>query len=103
MWKNERQQEEQINLMLQSLTLDKRIQASLKVFLDKLPRFLEYIQDQGVAYMRKLGLPVFEGSLLLGSPKDKAIDSKSNTSHVKGTLVRNSVALYDGRSNRPST
>lgn len=44
-WKTERQEEEQVDLHLRSLTLDKRIQRSLKVFKDQLPCFLEYIRQ----------------------------------------------------------
>ena len=44
-WKFEREKEEQIDLILASLTQDKRIQTSLRNFGDKLPMFLEYVRE----------------------------------------------------------
>jgi len=68
---------------------------------DKLPFFLEYLREQGFDYMRKLNVPVFEGSLLLS--KEKETDSKSeNTTHIRGTLVRNGHVVGDVNGDRAS-
>ena len=87
--------------MLRSLTTDKRIQKSLSILgHGKLPSFLEYLKKQGYDYMRELNVPVFEGSLLLN--KEKETDSKSSTTHIKGTLVRKGKIVSDVTGGRAS-
>ena len=44
-WKAERLDEEQVKLIVGSLTMDKRVQKSLRVFRDNLMEFLEFVRE----------------------------------------------------------
>lgn len=51
--------------MLASLTSDKRIQRSLRVFTEQLSHFIVHLKEQGREYCVSMGVPSFPGSLLL--------------------------------------
>ena len=65
MWKGEREKEEQVKLILKSLTKDRRIHRALLSFSDKLPNFIDFIRSKGPEFIRKINVPAFPGSLLL--------------------------------------
>ena len=57
--------EEMALLIAESLTSDRRLQKALLINSDKMNEFLDYVREQGPDYyIRRLGVPRFEGSLL---------------------------------------
>ena len=56
-WRIERQREEHLQLMLASLTNDKRIQRELRDYSENLPNFVGYLKNKSKDYLLRLGVP----------------------------------------------
>ena len=58
-WQGEKREEEYIQLILNSLSSDKRIHRCLRVYNDKLTTFIDYVREQGPEFIKNLGVPAF--------------------------------------------
>jgi len=86
LWTDERTEEQKVQIILNSLTSDRRIQKDLLDFSHKIADFLEFLKAKDVDFLQKLAVPVFQGSLLL-EPKDLE-KQRSSSPKCRGTIIR---------------